>query len=105
MEQFQLLDPASPGHLRAKLFLVVLHYRVCSKWNILPQQHDWWAQEMGRDLASTGLPREIVDHVLRETDNWPMGIQEAKEHRRELKKEHLWNDRTLLNCMYGPAFD
>ncbi|KAJ5546187.1 hypothetical protein N7494_003772 [Penicillium frequentans] len=40
MEQFQLLDPASPGHLRAKLYLVDLYYRVFSTWNVLPQQHD-----------------------------------------------------------------
>ncbi|KAJ5627829.1 hypothetical protein N7490_010057 [Penicillium lividum] len=105
MEQFQLVDPASTGHFRAiKLFLVDPHYRVCSTRNVPPQQHDWWAQEVDRDLASTGLPREMVDHVLRETDDWPMGIQEAKEHRKELKKEQLWNEQTRLSCMDEPAF-
>lgn len=105
LEQFQLVDPANPGHYRSiKLYLVDPHYRICSTRNVPPQQHNWWAEEVGGILALTGLPREIVDHILKETDNWPMGIHEAREHRRTLKKEHLWNEQTRLSSMNGPGF-
>ncbi|KAJ5167470.1 uncharacterized protein N7482_006251, partial [Penicillium canariense] len=106
-EPFQLADPTRPGHYRyIKLYLVDPHYRVCSTRNVPPQQHDWWAQVVGSDLASSaGLPRELVDGILQETDSWPMGVQEARQHRRELIKEHLWNEVTKLARMSGPGFE
>ncbi|KAJ5151472.1 uncharacterized protein N7482_010724 [Penicillium canariense] len=98
VEPFQLADPTRPGHYRyIKLYLVDPHYRVCSTRNVPPQQHHWWAQEVGNDLTSSaGLPRELVDGILKETDSWPIGVQEARQHRQELSKEHFWNERRSL---------
>ncbi|OOG00128.1 hypothetical protein ASPCADRAFT_139307 [Aspergillus carbonarius ITEM 5010] len=105
LEPFQLVDPTMPGHYRSiRLYLVDPHYRVCSTRNVPPPQHHWWAQEVGRDLATAGLPRELIDEIMHETDSWPMGMQEARHHRQELIKEHKWNGLTRLACMAGPGF-
>ena len=105
LEPFRLVDSTKPGHYRAaKLFLVDPHYRVCSTRNVPPQQHHWWAREVGGDLASIGLPREIVDAILEGIDSWPMGTAEARQRREEIIKEHNWNKLIRLGVMPGPSF-
>ncbi|PWY70308.1 hypothetical protein BO94DRAFT_539764 [Aspergillus sclerotioniger CBS 115572] len=105
VEPFKLVDPTISGHYRSiKLYLVDPHYRVCSTRNVPPQQHHWWAQEVSSDLATAGLPREMIDEIMHRTNNWPMGMQEARNHRRELIKEHRWNERTKLGSMSSPGF-
>lgn len=105
VEPFQLVNPNNPGHYRSiTLYLVDPHYRVCSTRNVPPQQHHWRAQEMGKDLTTVGLPREIVDDILRAIDSWPMGMQEARQHRQELIKEHHWNEMVKLDRMPGFGF-
>ncbi|KAJ5908750.1 hypothetical protein N7495_001432 [Penicillium taxi] len=102
---FQLADPSLPGHYRSiKLYLVDPHYRICSTRNVPPQQHDWWADEVGKDLPSVGLPQELVNEILQYTDSWPMGMQEATEHRRELIKEHHWREVAKLINLGGVGF-
>ncbi|PWY80491.1 hypothetical protein BO70DRAFT_362443 [Aspergillus heteromorphus CBS 117.55] len=105
VEPFQLVDASKPGHYRSiQLYLVDPHYRVCSTRNVPPQQHHWWAQEVARDLATKGLPRELVDEITQRTGSWPMGMEEARRHRAELVKEHRWNEVTKLASMSGPGF-
>ncbi|KAH8646799.1 hypothetical protein BX600DRAFT_476947 [Xylariales sp. PMI_506] len=104
-EPFQLADPTIPGHYRSiKLYLVDPHYRICSTRNVPPQQHHWWAKEAGKILREAGLPNELVDKILEETSGWPMGAQEARDHRRDLVKQHHWNEMTKLGLMSGPGF-
>jgi hypothetical protein len=68
LKSFQLVDQTRPGHYRCiKVYLVDPHYRVCSTRNVPPQQHHWWAEEVGNDLASFGLPRELQDAIFQET--------------------------------------
>ncbi|CAK7275657.1 hypothetical protein SEPCBS57363_006820, partial [Sporothrix epigloea] len=90
IEPFRLVDATKPGRYRwLTLYLVDPHYRVCSTRNVPPQQHDWWAAAMGRELAAgAGLPGEIVDHVMQYTDDWPMGMEEAACHREQMIEEH-----------------
>ncbi|PYI01145.1 hypothetical protein BO78DRAFT_379544 [Aspergillus sclerotiicarbonarius CBS 121057] len=105
VEPFKLADPTIPGHYRSiKLYLVDPHYRVCSTRNVPPQQHHWWAEAVGSDLATAGLPREMIDEIMHKTNNWPMGMAEARQHRQELNKEHRWNEMTKLSRMRGPGF-
>lgn len=88
LEPFQLIDDKRPGHYRwLTLYLVDPHYRVCSTRNVPPQQHDWWAESVGRDLVRAGLPKETVDHIMGDTDSWPMGVEEAHWHREQIVKE------------------
>lgn len=100
---FELLDPSLPGHHRSvKLYLVDPHYRVCSTCNVPPQQHDWWAPAVGDEFLKLKLPREISAEITNMTDNWPVGIEEAREHRLEMMKEHRWKD--MARYAYEPPY-
>jgi hypothetical protein len=100
LKPFKLSDPTRSGHYRyIKLYLVDPHYRVCSTRNVPPQRLDWWADEVSKDLASFGLPRELLDAIFQEVDGWPMGLSEAMQHRQELTKEHRWNELIRLANM------
>jgi hypothetical protein len=105
-EPFALADPSRPGCFRSiALYLVDPHCRVCSTRNVPPQQHHWWAQAISHDLAAAGLPQEIIDEIIQGTDSWPMGLPEARRHRREFLKEHRWNNLVRINCMRHPYFN
>lgn len=107
LKQFKLVNPTLLGHYRAvKLYLVDPHYRISSTRNVPPQQHHWWAQEVTTKVFqdNTALPQELVDEILKETGNWPMGMQEAKKHRLELMKEHRWNDLVRIGSMPSYTF-
>lgn len=102
LKQFKLINPTMAGHYRAvKLYLVDPHYRICSTRNVPPQQHHWWANEVTGHFfhKNTTLPQELVDEILKGTQNWPMGMQEAKRHRLEMMKEHRWNDLVRIGSM------
>jgi hypothetical protein len=68
------------------------YYRVCSTRNLPPQQHEWWASAVGRELATLGLPQEIIDQIMKHTENWPMGMDVAGWHRDQLVQDHLQVD-------------
>ncbi|KAH2016531.1 hypothetical protein KXV43_004928, partial [Aspergillus fumigatus] len=100
-EPFALADPSRPGCFRfIVLYLVDPHYRVCSTRNVPPQQHHWWAESVSHNLAAAGLPQEIVDEIMQGTGSWPMGLPEARRHRREFLKEH----RVLSNAVFERSF-
>ncbi|KAF5015077.1 hypothetical protein F66182_13716, partial [Fusarium sp. NRRL 66182] len=98
VDLFQLLDTTIPGHYRSiKMYLIDPHYRICSTRNVPPQQHHWWTQEVGKELSSAGLPAELVDEISRRTDDWPMGMEEARQHRHNLNREHIWNEMSRFS--------
>lgn len=108
INRFKLVNPLVPGHYRAvKLYLVDPHYRICSTRNVPPQQHHWWAQEVTTKVfyKNTALPQELIDEVIKGTEDWPMGLQEATQHRFEMIKEHRWNDYVRLGSMPRFNFD
>jgi hypothetical protein len=89
-EPFQLADDGKPGHARfIVLSLVDPHYRICSTRNVPPQRHDWWAEEALKKagLVEKGIPQEVVDMIRDITDNWPMGMEEANDLRKEMMEE------------------
>ncbi|RDH31018.1 hypothetical protein BDQ94DRAFT_180730 [Aspergillus welwitschiae] len=103
-EPFSLADRSRRGHCRyIKLYLVDPHYRICSTRNVPPQQHHWWAQGVGEELGAAGIPQEIIDQIIENTGNWPMGVPEARQHRQDFLKEHNWNNlvwRERINYAY-----
>ena len=88
VEPFELLDKSKPGHRKIlALFLVDPHIRVISSANVPCQQREWWAQEiMGHGLFRQ-LPVEMQAEIVRNVDEFPIGIEEAKELRLELMEE------------------
>ncbi len=94
---FRLADRTKPGRFRwLTLYLVDPHYRVCSTRNVPPQQHDWWAEGVSRELAAAaGLSQEIMDQIMQDTDSWPMGMDEAQWHREQLVKERGLYEKSL----------
>jgi hypothetical protein len=88
VEQFELLDKSNPGHRKIlALFLVDPHIRIISSANVPCQQRDWWAQKfMGHGLFRQ-LPAEIRAEIMSHVDEFPIGIEEAKELRLELMEE------------------
>ena len=92
---FALADPTKPGHRKIlALFLVDPNIRVISTANVPPQRRDWWAEEILEDFArhkqSNGfgkLSQEISDKIFESVDDFPIGMDEAKEIRLKLMEE------------------
>ncbi|KAB2580842.1 hypothetical protein BFW01_g6895 [Lasiodiplodia theobromae] len=88
VEPFELRDKTMPGHRKiVALFLVDPYQRVISTANVPPQQKEWWGREVRGSGVLGKLPEELVQQVLDEVDDWPIGLEEAKEVRLDLMKE------------------
>jgi hypothetical protein len=80
---FKLADPTKAGHRKIlALFLVDPNIRIISTANIPPQQREWWSKEFRMDL-----PQELRDRVVNMVDDFPIGLDEAKQVREQLMEE------------------
>ena len=52
-----------------------------------PQQKDWWSPEIRDSGALARMPKEIVDQIVEEVDDFPISLEEAKELRLKLMDE------------------
>ncbi|KAL1643050.1 hypothetical protein SLS58_005019 [Diplodia intermedia] len=87
VEPFSLQDRSRPGHRKIlALFLVDPHQRIISTANVPPQRHDWWAEEVVNGRIGE-LPDELTEMITLSADDWPIGMEEAKELRQELMAE------------------
>ncbi|KAI3535659.1 hypothetical protein CABS01_15864 [Colletotrichum abscissum] len=112
---FKLADPSKPGHRKiVALFLVDPAIPIISTSNVPPQQKHWWpaepktgplpapasddqgliqwetAQEEWVDSEDAWLKaRESWEQSL-SRDKWPIGMEQAKELRKELMAERTW---------------
>ncbi|KAK7455694.1 hypothetical protein Landi51_02897 [Colletotrichum acutatum] len=112
---FELADPSKPGHRKiVALFLVDPAIPIISTSNVPPQQKHWWPAEPKTDslLASTSDDQGLIQWEMvrkewadsedawlkaRENweqalsrDRWPIGMEQAKELRKELMAERTW---------------
>ncbi|KAK2764408.1 hypothetical protein FQN54_009102 [Arachnomyces sp. PD_36] len=86
VQPFRLHDASRPGHRKIlALFLVDPNIRVISTANVPPQQREWWGDHI-RPVMSV-LPAELQDSVIKAVDDFPIGIEEAKEIRLRLMEE------------------
>jgi len=101
VNSFELADKTIPGHRRfLVLWLVDPNYRVCSTRNVPPQQHRWWAEAASAKANfASRLPQETVDHIMKETNEWPMGMEEARRIRLELMKERTLAEDVIFAHM------
>lgn len=90
---FSILDTTQPGHRKIlALFLVDPGLRIISTANVPPQQREWWSEEVVRTFAQSGtklskLSTELKQKVFEGVDDFPIGIEEAKEIRKQLMEE------------------
>lgn len=87
VEPFSLQDRSRPGHRKIlALFLVDPHQRIISTANVPPQRNDWWAEEIAKRRVGE-LPAELTEMITMHVDDWPIGMEEAKDLREELMIE------------------
>ncbi|KAF8154436.1 hypothetical protein B0H34DRAFT_523156 [Crassisporium funariophilum] len=102
VQPFKLADASKPGHRKIlALFLVDPGIRIISTANIPCQRRDWWAEAVKTDGGLRKLPLELQDHVLRQVDEFPIGIEEANQLRLELMQErrrHVISQRENFEC-------
>jgi hypothetical protein len=74
------------------LFLVDPGIRIISTANVPPQQRDWWAEEIIKQMEKSGkgfakLSSELRDMIFEDVEEFPIGMEEAKEVRLKLMDE------------------
>ena len=95
---FKLEDPSKSGHIKLlTLFLVDPYCRIISTSNVPPQQKDWWSPEIRDSERLARMPKEVVDQIVGEVDDFPISLEEAKELRLKLKEDRTvymdkWNE-------------
>jgi hypothetical protein len=69
------------------LFLVDPNIRIISSANVPCQQKEWWTWEIGAEGVFSKLPNEMIQAVVDNVEEFPIGLDEAKELRLELMEE------------------
>ncbi|KAH9243229.1 hypothetical protein K456DRAFT_1880605 [Colletotrichum gloeosporioides 23] len=108
VEAYELLDRSRPGRRRClTMHLVDPHYRICSTRNVPPQQHDWWVEEGPAkiDWAGHHVPQEIINRIMTEVGEWPVGMEEATRVRDEVISEHLAGMEAVQDRVMRYQFD
>jgi len=97
---FELADKSRPGHRKIlALFLVDPLIPVISTANVPPQQRHWFEHSLLEGSNQVGkLPPEIT-HMVVESMDFPIGLDEAKEIREELMVERTGQQHTVTNNM------
>ena len=86
----ELTDKSKPGHLK----LLILHLidpnrRMMSTAMVPPQRLDWWALDIiGSNTRLSRLPEELWLKIVGMVDEYPIGMEEGEELRREFKTEN-----------------
>lgn len=68
-------------------FLVDPSVNILSTLRVPPQQQSWFKEEIAK--KETRLPVEIMEKIVDFLD-WPMSLEEAKEHRNKLMDERKY---------------
>ncbi|KAG6909612.1 hypothetical protein DXG01_016394 [Tephrocybe rancida] len=89
VQPFKLVDPTKPGHRKIlAFFLVDPNIHIISTANVPCQQLEWWADAIQNKKSSpTGFPAEIKRHILKEVEDFPITLEEAKGMRLKLMDE------------------
>ncbi|MCJ1314682.1 hypothetical protein MMC25_008364 [Agyrium rufum] len=98
-EPFTLSDTTRSGYCRyIQLSLVDPHYRILSTQHVPPQQHDWWAEAVREEVdlkSDRKVPQEIIDMILDNTKDWPIGLDEARKIAVAMEKDHTLGQKAV----------
>jgi hypothetical protein len=87
---FQLKDPNQPGQRKILVFFLVdPSIRILSTANVPPQQSHWLIDIVRTMSPFNELPVVVIDKIMNYID-FPMSINQAKEHREKLMKERKY---------------
>jgi hypothetical protein len=104
---FKLADATKPGHRKIlALFLVAPTCPIISTANVPPQQREWWLKRV-KEVESriTQLPTELIDEIGKGVQDFPIGLDEAKELREELMKERGRMDVAVGSRVESESFN
>ncbi|CAF2713941.1 unnamed protein product [Rotaria sp. Silwood2] len=87
---FQLKDSTQSGQRKILVFFLVdPTIRILSTANVPPQQSHWFVNILRSMPPFNQLPLVVVDKILNYT-NFPMSMNDAKEHRKKLMDERKY---------------
>jgi hypothetical protein len=87
---FQLKDSSQPGQRKILVFFLVdPSIRILSTANVPPQQSHWFINLLRSMSPFNQLPVVVVDKIMNYID-FPMSINQAKEHREKLMNERKY---------------
>ncbi|KAG0332610.1 hypothetical protein BG004_001173 [Podila humilis] len=90
VQPFELLDPTQPGTRKILVFFLINpETAVLSTTHVPPQQKDWVPTTGLMEEVERRLPLELVEEIEKLVD-WPISMEEAKEHRLELMEERKY---------------
>ncbi|RXW19958.1 hypothetical protein EST38_g5895 [Candolleomyces aberdarensis] len=105
VQPFKLAYPTKPGHRKiVALFLVDPNIRIISTADVPCQRQDWWAEEALKTSRSSSvrpnlpdskaggvykLPPELQKIVFGGVDDFPIGMDKAKDYREKLMEEFV----------------
>lgn len=104
---FKLQDPTKPGHRKiVALFLVDPNIPIISTANVPPQQRHWWVDTLAspRGVLRERLPTELVQMVGERVEDFPIGLEEAREIRLKLMEERGKSDKEVDNAYTAAQF-
>ncbi|KAG0219175.1 hypothetical protein B0O80DRAFT_533492 [Mortierella sp. GBAus27b] len=104
VQPFELEDPTKAGSRSILVFFLVdPETPILSTTHVPPQQKDWDTPRGVMLAALEKLPPELVMKIHQLVD-WPIGLEEAKEHRLELMKERKYFVKTMNEEMFERPF-
>ena len=93
---FGLETPSKPGHRKViALFLIDLHCHIISTADVPPQQKDWWSLDMRDSERLARMPKEIVDQIVEDVEDFSISLEEIKELRLNLMEERKVHVETI----------
>ncbi|KAF9354695.1 hypothetical protein BGX34_010854 [Mortierella sp. NVP85] len=102
VQPFELADPTRPGSRSILVFFLVdPEIPILSTTHVPPQQKDWDVPKGLMLEVIEKLPPELVVAIDRMVD-WPIGLEEAKEHREELMKERKYFVKSMKEMFERP---
>ena len=86
----ELNDKKKPGHIKLlMLHLIDPNRRMMSTAMVPPQRQDWWAHDIITSKTRLSrLPKELWLMIVSMVDEYPIGMEEGEELRREFKAEN-----------------
>eukprot|EP01094_Clydonella_sp_ATCC50884_P002203 TRINITY_DN11691_c0_g1_i2.p1 TRINITY_DN11691_c0_g1~~TRINITY_DN11691_c0_g1_i2.p1 ORF type:complete len:678 (+),score=155.32 TRINITY_DN11691_c0_g1_i2:752-2785(+) len=103
---FELRDKTRPGHRRMLVFFLVDPSRaVRSTATCVPTRREWLESALIRGgVLESGLPREIVSRIVHFIPGWPIGAEEAGQHRAQLMHERKYVVNRVSSQVYERPF-